>query len=259
MWRTISHSIPGFGRKKSLAELARFSHEISDDETSSNSSTDEELECTVCWESFNIVENVPYVLWCGHTLCRNCVLALRLAALKFSTHQIKIPFFVSCPWCNLLTFRFLYKGNLRFPSRNYFLLWMVESRNGDRVNSLSSISRDRQRIGFPRCTPAIRNCSSDTTDSHRRLFHLGRPSSSSDSFTSERLQTSFHKSLDFFIRMMAKFPLVILLLIGMFAIPASATILILYLVITIVFALPAFLVLYFAYPVLDWLGREIGI
>lgn len=257
MWKSISHSIQGFGRKKSIAELAKACHEISDDETSSNSSTDEGLECTICWESFNIVENVPYVLWCGHTLCRNCVLGLRLAALKFSAHQIKIPFFVSCPWCNLLTFRFLYKGNLRFPSKNYFLLWMVESRNGDRVKALSSISGDRQRIWFPRCISGISNRSSDTTS--RRLLRPGHPSSSSESFTSERLQTSFHKSLDFFIRMMAKFPLVILLLIVIFAIPTSVTILMLYLVITIVFALPAFLVLYFAYPVLDWLGREIGI
>ncbi|KAI3467273.1 hypothetical protein Pfo_023936 [Paulownia fortunei] len=261
MWRSISHSIPGFGRKKNIAELARACHDFSDDETSSNASIDEGLECPICWESFNIVENVPYVLWCGHTLCKNCVLGLRWAALKFSAQQIQIPFFVSCPWCNLLTFRFFYKGNLRFPNKNFFLLWMVESRNGDRVKSPSSICRDRQQIWSPRCGSVIRNYSSNTTN--RRMHRLGRPSSSNnhnrynDSFTSERLQMSFHKSLDFFIRMTAKFPLVILLLIVIFAIPTSAAILMLYLVITILFALPAFLVLYFAYPALDWLGREI--
>lgn len=261
MWRSISHSITGFGREKNIAELVRASHDFSDDETSSNASTDEGLECPICWESFNIVENVPYVLWCGHTLCKNCVLGLRLAALKFSAQRVQIPFFVSCPWCNLLTFRLFYKGSLRFPSKNFFLLWMVESRNGDRVKSPSSICRDHQQMWSPRCTSIIGNYSSNTTN--RRMHRLGRPSSSNnrepynDSFTSERLQMSFHKSLDIFIRMTAKFPLIILLLIVIFAIPTSATILMLYLVITILFALPAFLVLYSAYPALDWLRREL--
>ncbi|KAH6755361.1 RING/U-box superfamily protein [Perilla frutescens var. hirtella] len=259
MWKSISHSIRGLGQKKNIAELAMASHELSDDDMSSNASTDEGLECPICWESFNIVENVPYVLWCGHTLCKNCVMGLRLAALKFSTHQIQIPFFVSCPWCNLLTFRFLYKGNLRFPSKNFFILWMVESRNGERVKALSSICRDRQQVWTPRCTSATGNCSSDTTN--RRTHRHGHPSNNnpsrySDRFTSERLQMSFHKSLDFFIRVMAKFPLVVLLMIVTFAIPAGAAILMLYLAITLLFAVPAFLVLYFAYPVLDWLGRE---
>ncbi|KAK6133928.1 hypothetical protein DH2020_032320 [Rehmannia glutinosa] len=223
MWRSISHSIPGFGRKKNVTELARACHDVSDDETSSNASIDEGLECPICWESFNIVENVPYVLWCGHTLCKNCVLGLHWATLKFSGQQIQIPLFVSCPWCNLLTFRLFYKGNLIFPSKNFFLLWMVESRNGDRVKSPSSICRDRQQIWSPRCSSVIRNYSSNT--SNRRMH--------------------------------PKFPLVILLLIVIFAIPTSAAVLMLYLVITIVFALPSFLVLYFAYPALDWLGREI--
>ncbi|KAL0385959.1 UNVERIFIED_CONTAM: hypothetical protein Sradi_2990200 [Sesamum radiatum] len=259
MWRSIS--IPGFGQKKDIAELARACDGSSDDETSSNASTDEELECPICWESFNIVENVPYVLWCGHTLCKNCVLGLRWAALKFSTQQIQIPLFVSCPWCNLLTFRLVYRGNLKFPSKNFFLLWMVESRNGDRVKSPSSVCRNRQQVSSPQCLPVITNHSSDTAN--RRLHRLGQSSSSNnqnsynDILTSERLQMSFHKSLDFFIQMTAKFPLVILLLIVIFAIPTSAAILMVYLGITVLFALPAFLVLYFAYPALDWLRREI--
>ncbi|PIN02460.1 hypothetical protein CDL12_25023 [Handroanthus impetiginosus] len=258
MWRSIS--LPCFGPKKNTAEPDKACHDFSDDETSSNASTDEGLECPICWESFNIVENVPYVLWCGHTLCKNCILGLRCTALKFSTQQIQIPFFVSCPWCNLLTFRLFYKGNLRFPSKNFFLLWMVESRNGDRVKSPSLIGRDRQQIWSPRCA-VIGNYSSNVAN--RRMHRLGHPSSSNnhnsynDSFTSERLQLSFHKSLDFFIRMTSKFPLVILLLVIIFSIPTSAAILMLYLLITILFALPAFLVLYFAYPALNWLGREI--
>ncbi|XP_073301306.1 uncharacterized protein [Primulina huaijiensis] len=265
MWRSLSHSIAGFGPKKNSAELVRACHDFSDDETASTVSTDEGLECPICWESFNIVENVPYVLWCGHTICKNCVLGLRWAALKFSTQQIQIPLFISCPWCNLLTFRLVYKGNLKFPSKNFFLLWMVESRNGDRVKSPSSICRDRQQVWSPRCTSIIGNYSSSFA--HRRMRRLGRSSSSSnsnrnfnsnsDSLLPVRPQISFPKSLDFFIHMTTKLPLVILLVIILFALPTSATILMLYLVITILFALPAFLVLYFAYPALDWLGREI--
>ncbi|KAK6133886.1 hypothetical protein DH2020_032376 [Rehmannia glutinosa] len=203
MWRSISHSIPGFGRKKNVTELARACHDVSDDETSSNASIDEGLECPICWESFNIVENVPY--------------------------QELLP---------------------SLDGRE---------KNGDRVKSPSSICRDRQQIWSPRCSSVIRNYSSNT--SNRRMHRLSRPNSSNNrdpnSDSSERLQLSFHKSLDFFIRMTAKFPLVILLLIVIFAIPTSAAVLMLYLVITIVFALPSFLVLYFAYPALDWLGREI--
>ncbi|CAI0627009.1 unnamed protein product [Linum tenue] len=56
----------------------------------------------------------------------------------------------------------------------------------------------------------------------------------------------------------AKFPLVIIfLLIILYAVPASAAILALYVLITVLFALPSFLILYFAYPSLDWLVREI--
>lgn len=260
MWKSISHAIRGLRQNKNIAGLARACHDFSDDEISSNASSDEGLECPICWESFNIVENVPYVLWCGHTLCKNCVLGLRFAALKFSAHQIQIPFFVSCPWCNLLTFRLLYKGNLRFPSKNFFILWMVESRNGERVKTLSSICKEGQQIWSPRCPSATVNSSSDTTN--RRVHRVGHLSYTnnqrrySDRFTPERLQMSFHKSLDFFIKVMAKFPLVILLLIVVFAIPASAAVLMLFLAITILFALPAFLVLYFSYPMLDWLARE---
>ncbi|KAL3631213.1 hypothetical protein CASFOL_024197 [Castilleja foliolosa] len=231
MWRSISYSIPGFGRHEKTID------DLSDDETLSNASIDEGLECPICFESFNIVENVPYVLWCGHTLCKNCILGLRWTTFRFSAQQIKVPFFVSCPWCNLLTLRFFYKGNLKFPSKNFFLLWMVESRNGD-----------RQQMWAPRVV-MNRRCGP-----HR----LGRPNPTNDGNDgSERLQLSLHKSLDFFIRMTAKVPLVVLLLIVVFAIPASGAVLLLYLVITVVFAMPSFLVVYFAYPALDWLGREI--
>jgi hypothetical protein len=75
---------------------------------------------------------------------------------------------------------------------------------------------------------------------------------------SERVQASLRKSLSFLVHLTAKFPLVfIFLLIVLYAIPASAAVLLLYILITVLFALPSFLILYFAYPSLDWLVREI--
>ncbi|KHG23627.1 E3 ubiquitin-protein ligase TRIM32 [Gossypium arboreum] len=131
MWGFASNAIASIGLKNSK-ESSRACSEFSDDDVCSNGSRDEGLECPICWESFNIVENVPYVLWCGHTLCQNCILGLQPAVLKLPTSQFEIPLFVSCPWCHLLSLRLVYKGNLKFPSKNFFLLWMIESLNGDR-------------------------------------------------------------------------------------------------------------------------------
>ncbi|GER31839.1 RING/U-box superfamily protein [Striga asiatica] len=256
MWGSISHKIPGFGRKRNLTELGRACHDFSDDETSSNASVDEGLECPICYESFNIVENVPYVLWCGHTLCKNCVLALKWTTFKFSSQQIRVPFFISCPWCHLPTFRISHKGSLRFPRKNFFLLWMVESRNGDRAARFpsSNCGKDRQQI-------VMRSGCSSHSANNGRMHRLGRQNPreerGSNGNMSERVQLSFNKSIDFFFKMTAKFPLVLLLLVVLFAIPASGAVLLLYLVITIVFAVPSVLVLYFSYTALDWVGREI--
>lgn len=262
MWRSISNAFGSFEKKKGSSKENLNSIESSDDEICSNASAEEGLECPICWESFNIVENVPYVLWCGHSLCKHCVLGLKWASLKFSNQQVQIPFFVSCPWCNLLTFRLIYKGNLKFPSKNFFLLWMVESRNGDRVKTPSFVSGDNQ-VWSPRCTSVIGNSANDIM--HRRahcLEHSGSGNNEGAGIRNtnrqERPQLSLQKSLDFFIRFSAKFPLVLVfLLIVIFALPSCAAILMLYLVITVLFAFPAFLVLYFAYPAMDWLAREI--
>ncbi|CAN4122107.1 unnamed protein product [Withania somnifera] len=264
MWKSISNVINSFGHKKESATPSQTCHEYSDDDDDifSNESTEEGLECPICWESFNIVENVPYVLWCGHSLCKNCLLGLKSASVKISTQQVQIPLFVSCPWCNLLTFRLCYQGNLKFPSKNFFLLWMVESRNGDRMKSLSMIYRD-QLVGSSLCASITR--SQGSVMNCRKAHCLGSsgygtsgPSSTSGTPTMQRTQFSLQKSLDFFFRLASKFPLiVVLLLVVIFVIPSSVGILILYLVITILFGLPTFLVLYFAYPALDWLVREI--
>ncbi|KAF6156021.1 hypothetical protein GIB67_035378 [Kingdonia uniflora] len=72
------------------------------------------------------------------------------------------------------------------------------------------------------------------------------------------IHVSLRKSLAFFVRLTSKFPLIfIFFLIILYAIPASGAILVLYIVITAPFALSSALILYFAYPSLDWLVREI--
>nr|XP_043615602.1 uncharacterized protein LOC122587480 [Erigeron canadensis] len=249
------------GPKNESTRPAQTSSDCSDDEISLNNSRNEGLECPICWESFNIVENVPYVLWCGHTLCKNCVLGLQWAVVKLPTLPIQLPFFISCPWCNLLSFRLVYKGNLRFPRKNYFLLWMVESLNGDRVNSHPSSQVDHVTVPAWSWTRGlVTNQASHTNNLVGS--RVREPNRHDDSHAThvndERQQSSIRKSLIFIVHLTAKFPLVfIFLLIVIYVIPASAVILALYILVTVLFALPSFLVLYFAYPSLDWLVREI--
>ncbi|KAK6128870.1 hypothetical protein DH2020_037387 [Rehmannia glutinosa] len=216
MWNCASSYIAGsIGLKNDVRKPTQDSVDCSDDEASSVTSREEGLECPICWESFNLVENIPY-------------------------------------------------GNLKFPRKNFFLLWMLESMNGDRVKSHSTVCGDHQGV----CPSSTKSPGSYTGNNLRRgeYIHHSEPSGSSNHdgnhftgyFAIERLHMSLKKSLVFFVHLTAKFPLVILfLLIILYAIPASAAILALYILITVVFALPSFLILYFAYPSLDWLVREI--
>ncbi|KAI8541700.1 hypothetical protein RHMOL_Rhmol08G0082800 [Rhododendron molle] len=265
MWSFASNCIAGCtGVKNESKKPTEASLECSDDEVSSNSCREDGLECPICWESFNIVENVPYVLWCGHTLCKNCVLGLQRAVVKLPTLPIQLPLFISCPWCNLLSPRLVYKGNLKFPHKNFFLLWMVESMNGDRVESHSAfcghsptwLSNSKLAPGNQVSHPVLRR--------GPHIHHSESSGSNQDYIgannllTVERLHNSLRKSLAFFVQLTAKFPLILIfLLIIVYAIPASAAILALYILITVLFALPSLLILYFAFPSLDWLVREI--
>ncbi|MQL85676.1 hypothetical protein Taro_018197 [Colocasia esculenta] len=266
MWSFASKAIGGsIGPKDKCLKTCPANTECSDDEVSSNISREEGLECPICWESFNIVENVPYVLWCGHTLCKNCVLGLQWAMVKFPTLPIQLPLFISCPWCHLLSFRLVYKGDLKFPRKNFFLLWMVESMNGDRVKTHSSFSAGHQP-GWSSNSGLL--LGSEGHQQNLRRAPYPQPGPSHQHSTHENLianylnvgtvHESLRKSLLFFIHLTAKFPLVVIfLLIVLYAIPASAAILALYILVTVLFALPSFLILYFAYPSLDWLVREI--
>lgn len=265
MWNFASNCVAGSIRSKvNLPKPNQDAIDSSDDEVSSVTSREEGLECPICWESFNLVENIPYVLWCGHTLCKHCILGLQWAVVKFPTLPIQLPLFISCPWCNLLSLRLVYKGNLKFPRKNFFLLWMLESMNGDRVNSHSTYCGDHQ----PMWSSAGKLLGGSTSNSNLQRGHCTHhleASGSSQSNTRlnsylavERLHASAQRSLVFFVHLTAKFPLVIIfLMIILYAIPASAAILALYILISLLFALPSFLILYFAYPSLDWLIREI--
>uniref|UniRef100_A0A0A9CV05 RING-type domain-containing protein n=1 Tax=Arundo donax TaxID=35708 RepID=A0A0A9CV05_ARUDO len=258
MWSFASNAIAGSLKKKLQPARCSISNlDCSDDEVSSCTSREEGLDCPICWESFNLVENVPYVLWCGHTMCKNCILGLHWAVVKFPTLPIQLPLFITCPWCNLLSFRLVYKGNLKFPRKNYFLLWMVESMNGERAK-FHSTSHDEHHSSLP--------SGGSPSSSHHQRRNAVRPVSSSardtnvfrNFFQTDNISVSLQKLMVCFVQMTAKFPLVIIfLLIVLYAVPASAAVLVLYVLVTFLFALPSFFILYFAYPTLDWLVREI--
>ncbi|WCJ35890.1 RING/U-box superfamily protein [Euphorbia peplus] len=236
MWGFASKSLTGTSKSKNECVTLKPTQalsECSDDEPSLNNSREEGLECPICWESFNIVENVPYALWCGHTLCKNCVLGLQRAVVKLPALPVQLPFFITCPWCSLLSLRLVYKGNLRFPCKNYFVLWMVESMNGDRSKSYhQGVCSSNRNLGVGNQGSQISNRRAPFT---RTL----------EQSVSARVQG-------------AKFPLIVIfLLVILYAIPVSAAILALYILITVLFAVPSFLILYFALPSLDWLVREI--
>ncbi|XP_010096574.2 uncharacterized protein LOC21387753 [Morus notabilis] len=261
MWGFAANAISNIGLKKNLIHPSQPSAECSDDDACSNGSGEEGLECPICCESFNIVENIPYVLWCGHTLCKNCVMGLQWAVVKFPTQQFQVPLFISCPWCHLLSFRLVYKGNLKFPRKNFFLLWMVESLNGDRVKFGSSSGGENQQVLHQNRNLAVGNAG--CSGNHRRASFSGYTGPSRDNGDDGGSHVDWHyfslyRSLDFVIHFTSKFPLVIiLLLIVFFVIPGSAVILTIYFILTVLFAIPSFSVLYFAYPTLQRLVREI--
>ncbi|XP_023537130.1 uncharacterized protein LOC111798304 [Cucurbita pepo subsp. pepo] len=240
MWKMASNAIAGIRSKKNSAVSKQVFWECSDDdEVCSEGSRDEELECPICWESFNIVENIPYVLWCGHSLCKNCVLGLQGCVLKVASCQIRVPIFIFCPWCHQLSLRVVYKGNLKFPSKNFILLWMVESFNCNEGKLEHSFNGDNQPV-FSR--------TSETDTASARLPGIGR----------QRWRLFLHKHLDYAVHLIFKFLLVVIfVVIVIFVIPGSALILLLYLLITLLFALPSLFIFYLALHALEKLMSDI--
>ncbi|KAK9675981.1 hypothetical protein RND81_11G045900 [Saponaria officinalis] len=257
MW-SFPNTISNLRLRKVSTEPNLWCTDLSDDDAASSSSREEGLECPICYESFNIVENVPYVLWCGHSLCQNCVLALQWAVLTLPAQKFKLPFFVSCPWCNMLSLRWVYQGHLKFPRKNYFILWMIESLNGERSKSSFPMRSDSQLVFSPRIS-SLTPRRAQYTHSQGTLITNNDENHATRYINVDRPQFSLHKSLDYFIHFAAKFPLVIIFLVVIFlVIPGSFSVLVLYCLISVLLALPSFLILYFAYPTLEWLLREIS-
>ncbi|KAF2595493.1 hypothetical protein F2Q70_00044593 [Brassica cretica] len=231
MWKLASRSIKeGFTSK-------------GEDAVTEQRTKEERLECPICWEPFNVFENVPYVLWCGHTICKECLLALhRAVVIKTSGFPLHLPFFVTCPWCNMLSLRLVRNGTIKFPSKNYYLLWMVETMNCSRSDSRRVTSGERDTK--ERCD-GVSNTASDVTRGYLR--------------TGRSLHGYICKSMALVSHLLAKFPLVVMfLLMALYAIPVSAAVLGVYFFVTIALAVPSFVVLYFAFPSLNWLIREIS-
>lgn len=225
------------------------------------------LECPVCWEAFNDQDNTPYVLWCGHTLCRNCVMGLRWAMIKLPGLTLQMPLFIQCPWCQFLTARLTWKGCLKMPSKNYFVLWIAESvKAGDvKQGPNSPAGNVFSNVAF---TPSTRLLDAGGAHSHhhqqntqaeslrpRRILQAELAAEGLD----WRLVRQWSGRLTaLFLQFTAKLPLILLLLfIVFYVLPFSSLVLLLYCVITVVFAVPCFLIVYFSYPSLDWLVREI--
>ncbi|WOL10458.1 hypothetical protein Cni_G19213 [Canna indica] len=258
MWGFASHVAGSLGPRKNLLKPSQVIPDCSDDETSPYARREEVLECPICCESFNIVENVPYILWCGHTLCKNCILRIQWAVVMFPTLPIQLPLFISCPWCHCLSFRLVYRGQLKFPRKNFFLLWMIESMNSDNSKWHSAFVLDQSASNSSRC---LSTGSSDHLQQHNiRRMHSDNSHSNSrqTNLNIGGISTSLLKLLLSIVNQTSKFPLVVIcLFLVLYAIPASAAILVLYILVTLLFALPSLLILYFAYPGLDWLVREI--
>uniref|UniRef100_A0A2P2NYA1 Uncharacterized protein LOC101500598 n=1 Tax=Rhizophora mucronata TaxID=61149 RepID=A0A2P2NYA1_RHIMU len=137
---------------------------------------------------------------------------------------------------------------------------MIERLNGDRAkfgSSSSSSCVDNRPICWPKCNLITGDQDGNRVDRRNRVDDDG-----GDSTSRERRQQQqyfcLHNYMDFFIHFTSKFPFVIVFLLVLFlAIPVSAVVLVLYLLVTVMFAVPSFLVLYFACPTLARLVREI--
>ncbi|MCO5563897.1 hypothetical protein L7F22_017548 [Adiantum nelumboides] len=226
---------------------------------------DERLECPVCWEGFNASARLPYVLWCGHSLCKNCLLGLDWATVKLPMAPLQLPLLIACPWCQSLSCRLVWPAtgkhiHIKYPRPNYFLLWLLES-----VGSADRPSARRRRLPHRHrqaaaimIKPSAAEADSDYAPSLCSSFINPVPISQPDSAPLEELSLSrwFRRFGGF---MVAK--TLLLLLLGAFivfcALPFSALVLVIHFLAALFFAFPAFLVVYFAFPCLGWLLKEI--
>ncbi|KAE8694473.1 hypothetical protein F3Y22_tig00110783pilonHSYRG00316 [Hibiscus syriacus] len=190
MWSFASKCIAGtVGLKNDSLKQTRASSECSDDESSSVVSRDEVLDCPICCESFNIVENVPYVLWCGHTLCKNCILGLQWAVLNGDRLKSHSSFAEDC---------------------------QLDLSPNSNLPAGIQMTRTNHRRG-----PYLHH-SEPSGSTNDRTYLV-------DYFDLERIHSTLRKSLGFFVHLTVEFPLIVMfLLIILYAVPTSAAILALY-------------------------------
>lgn len=229
-------------------------------------SSEDGMECPVCWEGFNDAENTPHVLWCGHSLCRNCVTGLQWAVIKLPGCPIQLPLFIACPWCQFLTLRMTWKGTLKYPCKNFFLLWIVESLKGGNVRPRAQVD-EATTLASLTAVQSVPNVILNLRPRHHHQHVEQQQQRPSRNY----LWVILHGGWNFALwrlllakvwatvfRITAKLPLVLLFLfIVCYVLPFSTLILAIYTVLTVVFAIPSFLAVYFSYPSLDWLAREI--
>lgn len=226
-------------------------------------SLEEGLECPVCWESFDDRENIPYVLWCGHSLCKNCVLNLEWATVKLSGLPLHLPLFICCPWCQFLTLRLKWKGQLKYPCKNFFLLWVVESLQGEhgRPQICSEDTESSPSLGLVALSFRRGGCPGFGVEQLQpgSMARQNFVAPVNGRWSLTRWRVSGTRVVSSFLQFTARIPLVLLFLfIVVYVLPFSTLVLALYCLITVLFAVPSFLVLYFSYPSLDWLVRAIS-
>ncbi|XP_042506636.1 uncharacterized protein LOC122082891 [Macadamia integrifolia] len=217
---------------------------------------EDSLECPICWESFNLVENVPHVLWCGHSLCKTCLLSLQPAEIKFPILSIHIPVLLSCPWCQLLCFKLVWKGDLRFPRKNFFLLWLVETATGYRTTNCPSSSSKDQKFLQPLTTDLVTQggCLSPPSEEHLHEHSQGFLDARQ---TMNHLQSSLQRSFSSLVQLTVKLPIVFIVMLFLsYVIIGSIVVLVFYLLITFIFAVPSLWLLCFFQPMLERLARD---
>ncbi|KAI5080383.1 hypothetical protein GOP47_0005862 [Adiantum capillus-veneris] len=225
-------------------------------EASEEEEDDRRFECPVCWEGFNSSSRLPYILWCGHSLCKSCLLRLEWATLELPVAAVQLPLLIACPWCQSLSGRLVWRPStaklIKYPRPNYSLLWLLQR---------AAVAGRPIRYHHRHHHAILKTPSEDASADYQQALstHLANswelPSSQpqSEVLSLQRWLRKFNGGL-----LLAKaFLLLLLIFIVFWALPFCALVLMVHLVATLLLAFPAFLVVYFASPSLSWLFREI--
>eukprot|EP00245_Coleochaete_scutata_P007491 TRINITY_DN22914_c0_g1_i1.p1 TRINITY_DN22914_c0_g1~~TRINITY_DN22914_c0_g1_i1.p1 ORF type:complete len:291 (-),score=21.79 TRINITY_DN22914_c0_g1_i1:650-1432(-) len=122
------------------------------------------LECAICWEPFDADNNCPYALWCGHTLCKTCISGLPWAIFsQIPQLTFQLPCVISCPWCTWLTPRVTIRGNLKYPCKNFSLVWLLDAVKQQEINQNSSDCHQRSPVSPSRSKGSTSGTSSCST------------------------------------------------------------------------------------------------